>query len=61
MDREIIDALFRLMQCGVEDDFFVEVIDFSTNNHGVDWHGSDRHAAVRNDRFAAGIEIAACG
>ena len=59
VDGEVVDALFRLMLEHLEDDLLGELLDAAADDHRVDRHGPDRHAAVRDDGFAAGVQIAA--
>ena len=61
VDREVIDALFRLMFKGLEDHRLVEILDLSTDDHRVDGHGADRDRRVSKDRHPGGIEIASGG
>ena len=61
VDREVVDALLRLVLERLEDEALVEVFDLAPDDHRVDRDGADRHGAVAHDRVAAGVEVAAGG
>src|SRR3546814_1958815 len=63
VDREIIDALFGLLDEGVAEDFprpvFRDAADFLECL--IDRDGADRHRAVADDPFAGVVDVAAGG
>ena len=61
VDREVVDALLRLVFDHLEDDVVGQILDLATDDHRVDRYRADRHSGVLDDRLAAGVEIAAGG
>jgi hypothetical protein len=61
VDREVVDALARLVLERVEHGALVELLDPAAHDHRVDRHGADRNARVLDDRIARGVEVAARG
>ena len=59
VDREVVDALLRLMLERVEHDLLVEILDLPPDDHRVDRHRPDRGGRVLAERRAARVEIAA--
>ena len=58
MDGKVVDTLCCLLFQRFQDDFWRQLFDPPSNDHGIDRNGADRNSAVPNDRLAAGIQIA---
>jgi hypothetical protein len=59
VDREVVDALPRLVLEARQDRLLVEVFDVASEDHRVDRHRSDRHRGVAHDGLPGGVEVAA--
>ena len=61
MNREVVDALGGLLLQLGEDNLVREVVEVPTDDHRVDRHRADRDRRLPDNRFAALVEVAACG
>ena len=61
VNREVVDALLRLMFKRGEDDLFVKVFELFPDNHRVNRHGADGDRRGLAERFATFIKVSTGG
>ena len=63
VNREVVDALFRLFDQRVAKDFPGQLFSFAADffQRLIDRHGADGHRRVANDPFARGVNVFAGG